>query len=111
MDALVNIIYKFLFRITAVNNDLSGFIDIKTTSKTVNLTVGSNGITMNVPTVDGYRPFLAIFVTSWGNQDIPYASLSVPLAENQTTFQFWVESTSAITGVPFTYLVLYTKIV
>lgn len=96
--------------VSTLKDALSGLIGIKTTSKTVNLIVGSNGITMNVPTFDGYRPFLAIFATSWGNQDVPYSNLAVPLAENLTTFQFWVESTSAVTGVPFTYLVLYTKI-
>lgn len=95
--------------LTDVDNDLRGIIGIKETQKTVNVTVGAQGITFNIPTYNGYYPFLAIFAGSWGNQLIPYDRLCQKLSANQTTFQAWVEATQAASNVPFTFIVLYLK--
>ena len=68
MDALVNIIYKFLFRITAVNNDLNGIV-IESKNITVAFDAGHKATGQYNVSKTGYKA-IAVAIGHTGSEDI-----------------------------------------
>lgn len=108
MDALVNIIYKLLFRITAVNNDLMTLYP-QTVSEsipclgTIQASAGiNNRIHVPLPCADKYN----ISISSIGIRGVGNYSGQFTVTKHQNFFEI---NLSTATSCPFgEYIVAYT---